>query len=60
MGDIRMGKGKGMFVGFIVKIKAGTILIEINSFRKNKEKLISQLNFIKKKLPLKCKVVKIV
>jgi ribosomal protein L16/L10AE len=57
MGDIRMGKGKGIVLGFIVKIKAGTVLFEINSFRKNQEKLILHLRKIIKKLPLQCKII---
>jgi large subunit ribosomal protein L16 len=34
--EVRMGKGKGNVSKWIAKIKAGTILCEIETFEKNK------------------------
>lgn len=52
--EVRMGKGKGNVDFWVAKIKAGTILceIEINS----KILALNALNLIKTKLPLKTKI----
>jgi large subunit ribosomal protein L16 len=58
LGDVRMGKGKGSVLGFIIRVHAGLILFEINCYRKNYDKLISNLTRYLKKLPIKCRIVK--
>jgi large subunit ribosomal protein L16 len=51
----RMGKGKGNFFCYIVKIKKGQILFEINGISFKESKKILQL--ISNKLPIKTKFI---
>jgi large subunit ribosomal protein L16 len=58
LGDVRMGKGKGIVLGFIIRVHAGLILFEINCYRKNYDKFILNLTKYLKKLPIRCKIIK--
>ena len=52
--EVRMGKGKGNIDHWIVKVKAGTTLCEIETF--SFPLAIKALNFGKIKLPIKTKI----
>jgi large subunit ribosomal protein L16 len=54
-GDMRMGKGKGNILTFIIVIKKGNIFIEFDG--NNLRKLLLLLNKIKKKLPMRSKII---
>ena len=60
MGDKRMGKGKGIPVTFIFKVRAGSVLLEIepNQFIET-YRIINFINNAIKKLPMKAKVYRI-
>ena len=53
---IRMGKGSGKIINNICKITAGITILEICGF--NKKLLLLILKNIKKKIPLKTKILK--
>ena len=60
MGDKRMGKGKGIPVTFIFKVRAGTVLLEVepNVFFEQ-YRIISFIKNSMKKLPMKSKLYRI-
>lgn len=51
---IRMGKGKGKFINFVMRLNAGSIIFELSGF--NQKLLIKSLLACKFKLPLKTKI----
>jgi len=53
--EVRMGKGKGNVAFWAAKVKAGSIICEISTFKINSA--INVLNNIRFKLPVKTKVV---
>lgn len=55
-GEIPMGKGKGSVDHYIVPVKPGTIMYEIDGL--SEKESIEALNLAAYKLPVKCKVVK--
>lgn len=53
--EVRMGKGKGNVYKWVIKIKAGTILCEIETFEKNKA--IAALKKAQYKLKIPTKII---
>lgn len=51
---IRMGKGKGKFINFVIRVNAGSIIFELSGF--SQKLLIKSLLACKFKLPLKTKI----